>query len=411
MVKQSVSPMRNFLGIQRYGRPQFFAALLLLAFVAECLWLVGHMPASAISADEFARVQEGLKQWHGRGIAGIQGPAQESAHAEWMRGRHPYDSDHSPLWYLIESAPVFISGVTANSAAWIWLTRMPYVLFGILLGASVWYVSRRLYGNAGGYIALALYCFSPAVILASTLWFAEPNIAGAWGTFGAVFTAIAVSHTLYAPREVVLWNWRRILLLGVSLGLAAGSHFALIIIVPLLLLFMLYLAPERKLAAIAILAAAFGIAIFLLFASYFFHPGLFLQGLRHAKVLIVSGRALAMSGAYRQMIKEVAASGPVLVLLAPVALIIFFLWPRSRYFGNTAPLLMALLFLGLRVAAPHDPESIFSLAGVVFLFVFIAGIAADLLESKSKELVTAVLAGLLSANAIWNLIVLTGIAH
>src|SRR5437868_8446393 len=103
---------------------------------------------------------------------------------------------------------------------------MPYVVFGGLLGASVWYVSRRLYGNAGGYIALALYCFSPAVILASTLWFAEPNIAGTWGTFGAVFTAIAVSHTLYAPREVVLWNWRRILLLGVSLGLATGSHFA-----------------------------------------------------------------------------------------------------------------------------------------------------------------------------------------
>jgi hypothetical protein len=411
MVKQSVSPMRNFLGIQRYGRPQFFAALLLLAFVAECLWLVGHMPASAISAGEFARVQEGLEQWHGRGIAGIHGPAQESARAEGLQlRREPYDPNHSPLWYLIESAPVFIFGATANSVTWVWLTRMPYVVFGALLGVSVWYVSRRLYGNAGGYIALALCCFSPAVILASTLSFAQPNIAGAWGIFGAVFTAIAVSHTLYAPREVVLWNWRRILLLGVSLGLAAGSHFALIIIVPLLLLFMLYLAPERKLAAIAILAAAFGIAIFLLFAAYFFCPGLFLQGLRHSKVLIVSGRALAMSGAYRQMIKEVAASGPVLALLAPVALIIYFLWPRSRYFGNTAPLLMALLFLGLRVAAPHD-ESIFSLAGVVFLFVFIAGIVADLLDSKSKELVTAVVTGLLSANAIWNLIVLTGIAH
>src|SRR6266566_1223093 len=409
MVKQSVSHMRKFLASQHYGRPQAFAALLLLALLAECLWLVGHIPASAVSENEFARVQEGLEQWHGRGIAGTPS-APSAAPAEWLR-RSSYDPDHPPLWYLIESAPVFVFGATPNSAAWIWRTRMPYVLFGALLGASVWYVSRRLYGNAGGYIALALYCFSPAVIRASTLWFSQSNIAGPWGTFGGVFTAIAVSHTLYAPREVVLWNWRRILLLGVSLALAAGSQFALMIIVPVLLLFMLYLAPERKLAAIAILAAACGIAIFLLFAAYFFHPGLFLQGLRHAKLLVASGHALTMTGAYLQMINEVAASGPVLILLAPFALIIYFLWQRSRYFGNTAPLLVALLFLALRVAAPHDPESIFSLAGVVFLFVFIAGIAADLRETKSQELVTAVLTGLLAANAIWNLVGLTRIAR
>jgi len=248
------------------------------------------------------------------------------------------------------------------------------------------------------------------VIRASTLWFSQPNIAGAWGTFGAVFTAIAVSHTLYAPREVVLWNWRRILLLGVSLALAAGSHFALIMIVPAVLVFMLYLAPERKLAAIAILAAACGIAAFLLFAAYFFHPGLFLQGLTHAKPLVASGRAFVMSGAYLQMIKEVAASGPVLAWLAPLSLITYFFWRRARYFGNTAPLLVALLFLTWRVAGPHDPESVFSLAGIVFLFVFIAGIAADLRETKSAETVTAVLIGLVAANAIWNLIGLSRIA-
>jgi hypothetical protein len=417
MVKQSVLPMRKFLASQHYGRPQVFAALFLLAFVVQCLWLVAHMPASAISADEFARVQQGFEQWHGRGIAGTQTSAQFSAHQlsarnDWLQPRlYPYDPDHSPLWYLIESAPVFVFGASPNSGVWVWLTRVPYVLFGALLGASVWYVSRRLYGNAGGYIALALYCFSPAVIRASTLWFSQPNIAGTWGTFGAVFTAIAVSHTLYAPREVVLWNWRRILLLGISLGLAAGSHFGLIIIVPVLLLLMFYLAPERKLAAIAILSAASGIATFLLFVAYFFHPGLFLRGLSHARPLAFSGHAAAMTGAYLQLIKEVAASGPVLIVLVPVSLIVYFAWQKSRYFGNTAPLLIAFLFFALRVAAPHDAESIFGLTGVVFSFVFIAGIAADLRETKSGELVTAVFTGLVSANAIWNLIGLSKIAH
>ena len=45
------------------------------------------------------------------------------------------------------------------------LAATPYLFFGVMLGASLWYVARRLYGNPGGYIALALYCFSPAMIV------------------------------------------------------------------------------------------------------------------------------------------------------------------------------------------------------------------------------------------------------
>ena len=123
--------------------------------------------------------------------------------------------------------------------------------FGLLLGASLWYVARRLFGNVGGYVALALYCFSPGILRSCALWFAEPEVGAAWGAFGAIFTAIAVAHTLYAPREVVLWNWRRIMLLGLSLTLAVGSQFSLIVVVPAALAFMLYLAPTRRLAAVA----------------------------------------------------------------------------------------------------------------------------------------------------------------
>jgi hypothetical protein len=402
----------TFFSRDRFGKPQIFAGLLLLVFVAECCWLVAHQPPAAISADEFARVEEGIAQWQGHGIAGTSLASRNDPSLGWVQTQNdPYDQDHSPLWYLIGSAPVALFGVTPNSQVWVWLTRLPYILFGTLLGASVWYVSRRLYGNAGGYIALGLYCFSPAVIRTSALWFAQPNIAGAWGTFGAVFTAIAVSHTLYAPREVVLWNWRRIVLLGVSLALAAGSQFSLMIVLPLLLVFMLYLAHGRRTAAVAILGAACAIDLGLLFSAYIFHPGLFWQGLMHARLLEVNWAALAMWGAYRQAIKEVAASGPMLIVLAPAALITYILWHRSRYFGNTAPLIMALVFLALRVAAPHGPESVFTLTGVIFLFVFVAGIAADLLETMAREWAIAILAGLLAGNGLWNLIGLARIVR
>jgi len=294
---------------------------------------------------------------------------------------------------------VAVLGVAPASGFGLWLTHAPYVLFGVLLGASVWYVSRRLYGNAGGYIALALYCFSPAVVRSSALWVAPPDVAAAWGTFGAVFTAIAVSHTLYAPREVVLWNYRRIVLLGISLTLAVGSQFSLALMIPVLLVFMLYLAPERRSAALVILCAACAVGLALLFAAYFFHPGVFLQSVKHARLLTVSAAALGMQGAYLQVLKEIASSGPVLAVLVPAALLTYALWRRSRYFGNTAPLLIALLFLALRVASPHNSDSVFSLIGVVFLFVFVAGVMADLLETTGRELTVAVVTGLLAANA------------
>src|SRR5262249_41148623 len=146
-----------------------------------------------------------------------------------------------PLCYLLSSLGLLYEGQDATSIPhWGWLARLPSIIFGMLLGASLWYVSRRLYGNAGGYIALSLYCFSPAILQNSTLWFAQPEISAAWGTFGAIFTAIAVAHTLYAPREVVLWNWRRILLLGLSLVLAVGCQFSLVVLIPITLGFMLY---------------------------------------------------------------------------------------------------------------------------------------------------------------------------
>jgi hypothetical protein len=400
--------MAKFFSRERVGTPQILAGLLLLVFVAECVWLVAHIPAGAISSEEFVRVQAGIAQWHGKGIAGtatsLGGKSQAFQDSD-------IDPNHSPLWYLIEAAPLAMFHASLTSTLGNWVARAPYILIGMLLGASLWYVSRRLYGNAGGYIALSLYCFSPAVIRSSVLWFAEPNVAGAWGTFGAVFTAIAVSHTLYAPREVVLWNWRRIVLLGISLALAVGSQFSLAIIIPVLLVFMLYVAWERSAAALAILGAACTVGLALLFSSYFFHARLFWQSLAHARWLDVSGQALAMKGAWLLVLKEAAASGPVLVLLAPAALVAYVAWRRTRYFGNTAPLVVCLLFLGLRAASPHEADSIYALIGIVFMFLFIAGIAADFLETRFHETAFAVLAGLLGANAVWNLIGLARIGR
>lgn len=402
--------MGQFFTRERFGQPQVLAGLLLLVFAGQCFWLLlrGTRPLDVDSSLLF-RVQEGARQWGGEGVAGTPSPERLEAAASpppAIEQNQGYDPDHSPLWYLLASIP-FIHGqgpLPANLVPyWAWMARVPYIVCGILLGASLWYVVRRLYGNAGGYIGLTLYCFSPAILRHSTLWFTEPEMAAAWGTFGAIFTAIAVAHTLYAPREVILWNWRRILLLGLSLALAVGCQFSLAILIPLVLSFMLYVAPTRRLAALGIWVAASGVAAILLFAAYAFHPETFWQGIKHARFFGATWQAFAMSGAYRRVGSELAQAEPVLLVMLPVALIAFLAWRRARYFGNIAPLLVAALFLAMAVATPHYPGAGFEIIAIPFLLVFISGMAADLLETRYRALVMACIWGLLAANALWNL--------
>ena len=403
--------MNRFFTRERFGKPQFLAGALLLLFLGQCVWLVGRS-FSGLDAAEAFRINEGLAQLHGGKIAGTPSPAKPSNYdidenpGSWFFTPDGYDPHHSPLWYITNSAGLLLwpKPLQINSLNyWGWLAHAPYLCFGALLGASVWYVARRLYGNAGGYTALSLYCFSPGIIRVTSLWFAQPEIGAAWGAFGAIFTAIAVAHTLYAPREVVLWNWRRILLLGVSIALMIGSQFSLMIVLPMALVMIFYVAPTRRAAASVIWLAACIVGLLFLFASYVFHGAVFWQGLRHADFLGWTWRAFLMPGAYGQVVSQLAQSSPALVAAVPAAIVTYIAWPRARYFGNTAPLLVAVIFLVLAIATPHYPGLGFNLIAVPFLFVFVAGIAADLLETPQRSLVLSCILGLLVANGVWNL--------
>jgi len=409
--------MGKFFTRERFGRPQVLAGFLLLAFMGQCFWLLlAHAQREAVDSSQLFRVQEGLLQWRGESIAGTASTNRIEAGTfppSEIDQNEGYDPNHSPLWYLLASAPLlgWHPPDVNTPLYWGWLERLPYLVFGVLLGASVWYVARRLYGNAGGYIALTLYCFSPAILRASTLWSTEPEMAAAWGTFGAIFTAIAVAHTLYAPREVVVWNWRRILLLGLSLALALGCQFSLIILLPMALAFMLYVAPTRRKAAIVIWLSACVVALLLLFAAYGFRFEWLWQGVRHARFFQITWQVFATKWSYQRLLGQIGQAGPALLVTFPAALIVYFMWRRSRYFGNTAPLLVAVMFLILGLGMPHYPGAGFLLMAVPFLFVFVAGIAADLLETRRPGPVTACIWGLLMANALWNLMELARVGR
>jgi len=403
------------------NRTKKFAGVLLLIFLAQCVWLIhaelrsgfGCYPSGTMERQ--SRAREGLAQWRGQRVAGTpgNGPPLDTSPAgnPPLQTFHGYDPYRSPVWYLVAAAPVAFGPSPMDPAReklWLWLTRVPYLTFGVLLGASLWYVTRRLYGNPGGVIALVLYCFSPGIIQSSSEVCRDSEIGAAWGAFGAVFTAIALAHTLYAPREVVLWNWRRITLLAISLALAIGSQFSLIVLAPVTLGFLLYLAPQRRVAATMIWAAACAGAAVLFAAGYFFHFEILWRGLHAAKWVDVAPAALRMSENYRGAASHIVHGSPLLIVLLPVVFFGYAAWRRARYFGNTAPLLMVALCLGLGLAAPDFPGQGFLLVAMPFLFAFVAGVFADLLETRSGSYSGGSGSGDSYSGGLWLRIFLTG---
>ncbi len=406
--------LRRFLHSDAFRAPQRIAAALSLVYLLQCVWLIRAqtLRASVPNSDQALRIYAGLEQWKRGVIAGTPESLRSEAatgvasagRAGHLRVRDGYDQDRSPLYYLIAAAPLLL-----RSASWLpeslqpLLASSPYLFFGVMLGASLWYVARRLYGNAGGYIALALYCFSPAMIVNVAGTQSVGEMGAVWGAFGTIFTAIAVAHTLYAPREVVLWNWRRILLLGLSLALAAGNQFSLGVLALVILPLMLWVAPVRPRAVFAIWITAIAVGVVLLFGVYFFEPALFWRGILHARWINVEPVAFGMPVSYRNALQTIFAGSPPLTLALPVALIAYIAWKRSRYFGNTAPLLIAALLLILALGGPNFPGQGFHLTMLVFLFIFVSGVFADLIETPQRRFVTAGLIGLLGASAIWNM--------
>jgi hypothetical protein len=409
--------MSRFFTRERFGWAQFLAGGLLLIFLAQAVWLVrSDLRVFDPSEAEQVVLAAGWRQIQGGLIAGAPYPdAPGTLPLEISRDAGGFDTERSPLLPLVTAVPLLVLPPGQLDAGfspyWRWLMHIPFLACGVFLGASLWYVARRLCGNTGGFLALTLYCFSPAMIQAAALWHTAPDIFAAWGSFGAIFTAIAVAHTLYAPREVILWNWRRIVLLGVALAIAVGSEFSMVIVALAALAFMLYVAPIRRGAVFVIWTAASFLAVLLLLATYFFHFHIFLQGLRHASFWGATWRGFTVSGVYGAVGSQILRGCPALALLLPLALAAYLAWPRTRYFGNTAPGLVALLFVVMGMAHPHLAGAGFLLASVPFLLIFVSGVTADLMETSYRPLVTACVGGLVGAYIVWNIAALLRIPH
>ena len=361
----------------RIGVPQTVALLLLLVFVAQCFWFMAHVQVSAM---EGSYIEAGL------------------LHLE--RFSTGASAERSALVALVAGLAARLSGAEnriVQLSNYRLVIRMPFLLVGFLLGASLWYVARRLYGNAGGYMALGLYAFSPVMIGWSSQ--VGPEIIAAWGGFGLIFSAIAVAHTLYVRREVVLWNWRRILLMGLSIAICIGAQFSLWILLVPALAFMLWVGHVRPGAALAIFAAACVTALLLLWALYSLRPVAFATALYNADWIEISADDVSSRTLSSLFGGFFLQNGIGLVLLLAVTLVTFVAWKRARFFGTAAPLITGALLVA-SAARVHSGGFTFLLVGLPFLILFMAGVSTDLLESHYALAANTVIGGVLIANAM-----------
>jgi hypothetical protein len=98
---------------------------------------------------------------------------------------------------------------------------------------------------------------------------------------------------------------------------------------------------------------------------------------------------------------------PILIAAA-VALIVWAGSRRSRYFGNTAPLLLLLGVVFLQTTQIFSAPWFW---GLPFLFTFIGGVFADVLESRQRKLFLATSGLLLATQAIACIAQLSSLAH
>jgi hypothetical protein len=363
---------------RRIGLPQIASLLLLFVFLAQCLWFMAHVPLTDV---EGSYVEAGLL--HIDRLANASSP------------------ERSALVAVLAGLPARVLGGEEHFVQldhYRFFIRLPFLVAGLMLGASLWYVARRLYGNLGGYVALALYTFSPMMITRSGQ--VDPEILGAWGAFGLIFTAIAVAHTLYAPREVVLWNWRRILMLGLSIAICIGTQFSLWVLLVPALGFMLWIAAVRRGAVFVIFAAACLVALTLLWGVYGFHPIEFGRALAGAHWLEFSTMQFATRTTYSLIGIFLLQNGPGPLLLIILSLVTFAVWKRARFFGTAAPLIVAVLLLLCTVGMQHFAGAAFLFTALPFLILFSAGVSADLLEGPYAVFANAIVVGVLIANAM-----------
>jgi hypothetical protein len=421
----------RFARIRRFhfNLPQRIAAGLLALFLAQGLWLTAHQ---TLTDRDYQYARCGRETWErpsalagyytscgnihdgilGYRLAGL--PLTLNLLAE--RGLDVFRKPEDRVF------PAGVAVRTSDLSTWelrhqlthiLLLLRLPFLAAGCMLGAGLWWVTRRLYGNLGGYTALGLYCFSPAVLRACVAPNAE--VLAALGVYGGVYTCIGVAHAMQGPRRAPgspamptgrplrRWGgkWRpRIVLLTAAFGLAAAAHIAALPAVALLgLIAMAWVAEGRRSQVLPVVLAATAGAVVVVFACYGFSPDAFSYVFRSGAGFV----SVSLQPALR-FFSTIGNAG--VTLAAGAAAVLYVAIRRSRYFGNTTPLLCALVLFLLVLTGTQGSPWLWALP---FLLTFIGGVFADAYEGPHGRVAMAAAGAIVLLQAVFCALTLFGV--
>ena len=232
--------------------------LLCAIYVAECTWFIR---TQSLTFDEPVHVTAGLEAWRD--------------------GRFTRWNDHPPLQRLLCTLPLLsskyqitvegqpdayrVTAVEPDPQSLAWPGRAVSVLLGIVLALSLWWAALKTFSAGAANFVLALYVFSPALV----------------AHFSMITTDGAGTLMIFAT-ALQLVRWRRdpsrlqTITLGIVLGLLLLAKFYTPPMFLIAVGWMLVLTPEsctfnprrwnwgKTVAAVVI-------ALFVLWAGYFFH--------------------------------------------------------------------------------------------------------------------------------------------
>jgi hypothetical protein len=390
----------------RFNLPQRIAAGFLALFLMQGLWLTGHQ---TMTDRDYQYARCGREMWERpealTGYYTTCGNIHDGVLGYRLAGlpltlnllaQRAVDLVRKPEDKVVQSSGELSTWELRHQLTHILLLeRLPFLLAGCVLGAGLWWVTRRLYGNLGGYTALALYCFSPAVLKACL----EPNaeVLAALGVYGGVYTCIGVAHAMQGPRR----KWRpRIVLLIAAFGMAAAAHIAALPVVALLgLVAMLWVAEGRRSQVLPIVLVAVAGALLLVFACYGFSPDAFSYVFRSS-----AGFLWFSIDPARRFFSTLSNAG--ITVAAGAAAVLYLGLRKSRYFGNTAPLFcFFVLILLVMTGVPGSPW----LWALPFLLTFVGGVFADAYEGPRGRLAVAAAAAIVVLQAVFCVLSLPGL--
>ncbi len=257
--------------------------------------------------------------------------------------------------------------------------RLPIVLLSVLLGWYVFRWGRDLFGYQGGLAGLFAYAFMPNIIAHSQL------VTTDLGVTAFVFISL---YYFWRLLNSDLKNKKNLVMTGIFLGLALGSKFSAVFLLPILLILMIvYFVQkpgsvlEKINSTLKVLLPIFFIAYFIVWALYFFSsdPMFYYKGLktvyadRNTNYLYYLNGSFSPTAWRSYFVWAFIIKTPVPFLVILFAAFVYFRKQNLNFLNNLFILLPSALFLFMASWKAHNIGIRYILPIYPFLILYVGG--------------------------------------